>query len=83
MHWYILANSSIFDEFCFVVLKNKLGMCTFEVSVALLTTNIDIVHIKKENLQELLAHEKTINGLLILYLGMFLRLHTNFAGVLY
>ena len=81
MHWYVLANSSIFDEFCFVVLKNKLGMCTFEVSVALLT--LGIVHIKKENLQELLAHEKTINGLLILYLGMFLRLHTNFAGALY
>ena len=81
MHWYVLANSSIFDEFCFVVLKNKLGMFTSEVSVALLT--LGIVHIKKENLQELLAHEKTINGLLILYLGMFLRLYTNFAGALY
>ena len=57
-----------------MVLKNILGMFTFEVSVALLT--LGIVHIKKENLQELLAHEKTINGLLILYLGMFLRLHT-------
>ena len=56
-------------------------MFTFEVSVALLT--LGIVLIKKENLQELLVHEKTINGLLILYLGMFLRLHTNFAGVLY